>query len=66
MFANEGLIEPLSGALVHAALDNDDFAESTKEKIVDILLIFAQSDLKVKEAMVTRPVALSNAYTPSA
>jgi hypothetical protein len=38
--------------------DSDDLAESAKAKIVHILLLFAQSDHKVKEAMAKRGVLL--------
>ncbi|KAM0746355.1 kinase-like protein [Meredithblackwellia eburnea MCA 4105] len=58
IFVTEGLLEPLAAALMHVAKDDDDLAESAKAKIVHILLVFAQSDKKVKEALATRAVIL--------
>ncbi|KAK4699243.1 hypothetical protein P7C70_g7019, partial [Phenoliferia sp. Uapishka_3] len=58
IFTGEGLLEPLSSALLHVAKDDDDLAESAKAKIIHIFLFFAQSDRKVKEAMSTRAVVL--------
>jgi hypothetical protein len=48
------MLEPLSAALLNTCGDDDDLAESAKGKIVQILLCFAQSDHKVKEAMAKR------------
>ena len=56
MLAAEGLLTPLADALIASAEDGDELAESAKAKICSIFLIFAQSDLKVKEALATRPV----------
>ncbi|GAA5843686.1 hypothetical protein JCM5353_001293 [Sporobolomyces roseus] len=58
ILAQEGLLEPLTSALIGVCGDDDDLAESAKAKIVNILLLFAQSDHKVKEALVTRSNAL--------
>ncbi|GAA6017250.1 hypothetical protein JCM10207_003660 [Rhodosporidiobolus poonsookiae] len=58
ILAQEGVLEPLSTALLHVCEDDDDLAESAKAKIVHILLLFAQSDHKVKEAMARRTTAL--------
>ncbi|KAI5479767.1 STE/STE11/cdc15 protein kinase [Pseudohyphozyma bogoriensis] len=58
IFAHEGLLEPLSNALLQVAKDDDDLAESAKVKIVHIFLIFAQADRKIKEAMCTRTIIL--------
>ena len=60
MLAHEGLLTPLATALLHTAEDDDDLADSAKIKIVQILLAFAQSDYKVKEALATRPVITSH------
>jgi hypothetical protein len=54
IFTQEGMLEPLSAALLNTCGDDDDLAESAKGKIVQILLCFAQSDHKVKEAMAKR------------
>lgn len=58
MFAKEGLLDPLSSALLAVADDDDELAQSALYKIVHILLIFAQSDLKVKTELAQRSVAL--------
>ncbi|GAA5904546.1 serine/threonine-protein kinase [Sporobolomyces salmoneus] len=58
LLAQEGLLEPLSSALISVCGDDDDLAESAKVKIVQILLLFAQSDHKVKQAMATRAISL--------
>jgi hypothetical protein len=58
MLAHEGLLEPVSRALISSAEDEDELAESATAKVVTILLLFSQSDFKVKEAMTTRPVVL--------
>jgi len=58
ILAQEGLLEPMTSALIGVCGDDDDLAESAKAKIVNILLLFAQSDHKVKEALVTRSNAL--------
>lgn len=58
MFAKEGLLDPLSSAMLAVADDDDELAQSALNKIVYILLIFAQSDLKVKMELAQRPIAL--------
>lgn len=58
MFAKEGLLDPLSSAMLAVANDDDELAQSALNKIVHILLIFAQSDLKVKMELAQRPIAL--------
>lgn len=63
IFTQEGLLEPLSSALLHVAIDDDDLAESAKAKIVHIFLLFAQADRKVKEAMANRAVVLRGSFT---
>ncbi|GAA6058273.1 hypothetical protein JCM3770_004335 [Rhodotorula araucariae] len=56
ILTQEGLLDPLSTALLAVCGDGDDLAESAKAKIVHILLLFAQSDHKVKEAMARRAI----------
>lgn len=51
MLSKEGLLEPLSSALFATAHDDDDLAQSALSKIVHIFLLFAQSDLRVKEGL---------------
>ncbi|ORY78918.1 hypothetical protein BCR35DRAFT_325387 [Leucosporidium creatinivorum] len=58
IFSHEGLLEPLSSALISVAVDDDDLAVSAKAKIIGIFLLFSQSDRKVKEAMACRAVVL--------
>lgn len=58
MFAKEGLLDPLSSALLAVADDEDELAQSALNKIVHILLVFSQSDLKVKMELAQRPIAL--------
>lgn len=58
MFAHEGLLEPLSEALLHVSRDDDDLAENAKGRIVHIFLLFSQADMKVKEIMLTRAIIL--------
>ncbi|PLW27115.1 hypothetical protein PCANC_23219 [Puccinia coronata f. sp. avenae] len=58
MFAHEGLLEPLSEALLHVSHDDDDLAENAKGRIVHIFLLFSQADMKVKEIMLTRAIIL--------
>ncbi|GAA5885013.1 hypothetical protein JCM16303_006517 [Sporobolomyces ruberrimus] len=58
LLAQEGVLDPLSSALMSVCRDDDDLAESAKVKIVDILLLFAQSDHKVKHALATRANSL--------
>ncbi|KPV72270.1 uncharacterized protein RHOBADRAFT_47116 [Rhodotorula graminis WP1] len=56
ILTQEGLLDPLSNALLAVCGDPDDLAESAKAKIVHVLLLFAQSDHKVKEAMARRSI----------
>ncbi|GAA5962208.1 hypothetical protein JCM3765_003898 [Sporobolomyces pararoseus] len=58
LLAQEGLLDPLSSALISVCGDEDDLAESAKAKIVNIFLLFAQSDHKIKQALATRSTSL--------
>jgi hypothetical protein len=58
VLAQEGLLSPLASALLNSAKDDDDLADSAKAKAVQILLLFGQSDLKVREALAVRPVVV--------
>ncbi|MBW0466232.1 hypothetical protein O181_005947 [Austropuccinia psidii MF-1] len=58
MFAHEGLLEPLSEALLHVSRDDDDLAENAKGRIVHIFLLFSQADMRVKAIMLTRGIIL--------
>lgn len=61
--AKEGLLDPLSSALLAVADDADELAQSAMNKIVHILLLFSQSDLKVKMELAQRPIALRKAFS---
>jgi hypothetical protein len=56
VLAQEGLLAPLASALLYSSKDDDDLADSAKAKAVQILLLFGQSDLKVREALAVKPV----------
>ncbi|KAK4057771.1 Protein kinase of the Mitotic Exit Network [Microbotryomycetes sp. JL221] len=58
IFIQDGLLPPLSSALLSVAADEDDLAESAKAKIVEILHLFSQSDAKIKEKIASRPIVL--------
>lgn len=58
MFAHEGLLEPLSEALVRVNEDEDELAVNARRRISHILLLFSQADLSVKTSVLTRPIAL--------
>ncbi|KAG0148073.1 hypothetical protein CROQUDRAFT_41983 [Cronartium quercuum f. sp. fusiforme G11] len=62
MFAHEGLLDPLSEALLHVSHDDDDLAENAKGRIVHIFLLFSQADMRVKEIMLTRSIILRKFY----
>lgn len=65
IFAQEGLLEPLSAALLHLVRDKDVLAQSAKDKVVHIFVIFAQGDRKVKEAMANRAIVLRASIFPA-
>jgi hypothetical protein len=61
IFASEGLLSPLSQALIIACEakengDDDVISENGKCKIVYIFLVFAMSDVKVKEALAKQEI----------
>ncbi|KDE07893.1 STE/STE11/CDC15 protein kinase [Microbotryum lychnidis-dioicae p1A1 Lamole] len=58
IFSQEGLLEPLSSALISVATDQDELAESARAKIVRIFLLFAQADHKIASAVAQRVVVL--------
>ncbi|SCV70676.1 BQ2448_3438 [Microbotryum intermedium] len=58
IFSQEGLLEPLSSALLSVATDEDELAESARAKIVRIFLLFAQADHKIASAVAQRVVVL--------
>lgn len=56
MLVGEGLLGPLSSALLSLCEDTDELAVSARSKAVRILLVISQSDHKVKEAIAQRRV----------
>jgi hypothetical protein len=59
MFIREGLLDPLSAALLNVIKTGGEAAKETKMKIIQILLVFSQvsqSDIHVRNALGTRKV----------
>ncbi|KAJ6466208.1 hypothetical protein C8R45DRAFT_483404 [Mycena sanguinolenta] len=59
MFIREGLLDPLSAALLNVITTGGEAAKETKMKIIQILQVFSQvsqSDIHVRNAMGTRKV----------
>lgn len=56
IFAHLGLLPALAADLQHTLLDDDELADDAKRKIVQIFFLFAQSDLKMREALAVRSV----------
>lgn len=66
MFIREGLLDPLSSALLNVMAIRDAPTKETKMKIIQILLVFtqvSQSDVHVKSALGTRKV-VRRMYSP--
>ncbi|KAF9005467.1 hypothetical protein BDQ17DRAFT_1353150 [Cyathus striatus] len=59
MFIREGLLDPLSSALLNVMASRETPSQETKMKIIQILLVFcqvSQSDIHVRNALGTRKV----------
>jgi len=59
MFIREGLLDPLSAALLNVMAIRDAPTQETKMKVIQILLVFSQvsqSDIHVRNALGTRKV----------
>ncbi|KAI0049407.1 hypothetical protein FA95DRAFT_872344 [Auriscalpium vulgare] len=59
MFIREGLLDPLSSALLNVMANRGETASEMKNKIIQILLVFSQvsqSDIHVRNALGTRKV----------
>jgi hypothetical protein len=59
MFIREGLLDPLSAALLNVMADRADSSHDMKRKVIQILLVFSQvsqSDIHVRNALGTRKV----------
>ena len=62
MFIREGLLDPLSSALLNVMANRGETASEMKKKIIQILLVFSQvsqSDIHVRNAVGTRRVVRS-------
>jgi len=59
MFIREGLLDPLSSALLNVMAIRDAPTQGTKMKVIQVLLVFSQvsqSDIHVRNALGTRKV----------
>ena len=59
MFIREGLLDPLTSALLNMMAIRDEVADQMKKKIVQIVLVFSQvtqSDIHVRNALGTRKI----------
>lgn len=59
MFIREGLLDPLSSALLNVMANDGDKAATMKSKILQILLVFcqvSQSDIHVRNALGVRKI----------
>lgn len=65
MFIREGLLDPLSSALLNVMGNSSPTAVEMKHKIIQILLVFSQvtqSDIHVRNAMGTRKIVRRKIY----
>jgi len=68
MFIREGLLDPLSSALLNVMGNQSETAVEMKNKIIQILLVFSQvtqSDIHVRNAMGTRKIIRRKLRTSS-
>lgn len=59
MFIREGLLDPLTSALLNMMSTRGDVADQMRKKIVQIILVFSQvtqSDIHVRNALGTRKI----------
>ena len=59
MFIREGLLDPLTSALLNMMATRGEVADQMKKKIVQIVLVFSQvtqSDIHVRNALGTRKI----------
>lgn len=62
MFIREGLLDPLSSALLNVITSNSETSSEMKMKIIEIILVFcqvSQQDIHVRNALGTRKVIRS-------
>jgi hypothetical protein len=64
IFAQEGILSPLSFVLLSLCTDKDAEAVDVKRQLLNLLVIFSQSDRKVKEGMTTRSILLRSSLLP--
>jgi len=65
MFIREGLLDPLSAALLNVMAIRDAPTQETKMKVIQILLVFSQvsqSDIHVRNALGTRKVVRRTSF----
>jgi hypothetical protein len=68
LFIREGLLDPLSSALLNVMASRGEAAADMKRKIIQILLVFcqvSQSDVHVRNALGTRKVVRRTYCAPS-
>ena len=68
LFIREGLLDPLSSALLNVMASCGEAAADIKQNIIQILLIFcqvSQSDVHVRNALGTRKVVRPTCFTRS-
>lgn len=65
MFIREGLLDPLSAALLNVMVTRDAPTQDTKMKVIQILLVFSQvsqSDIHIRNALGTRKVVRRGSF----
>ena len=68
LFIREGLLDPLSSALLNVMASRGEAAADVKQKIIQILLVFCQvlqSDIHVRNALGTRKVVRRTCFAQS-
>ena len=66
MFIREGLLDPLSSALLNVMVNRGPTADEMKRRIITVLLVFcqvSQQDIHVRNALGTRKVVRSECPT---
>ena len=66
MFIREGLLDPLTSALLNMMATRGEVADQMKKKIVQIVLVFSQvtqSDIHVRNALGTRKIVRRKVFT---
>lgn len=66
MFIREGLLDPLSSALLNVMTSHGEIADEMNSKLIQIILVFcqvSQSDIHVRNALGTRKVVRRTCYS---